>query len=96
MDLFTWVHIWKNEQKVIEKGPEKIRLWTRRRIVGGPRKVDSPKKKKVEKPQDGRQKSCPNIGNLYQMEDNTNPRGRREAPPPWGGAEGAALLSPVW
>ena len=25
-----------------------------------------------------------------------NPRGRREAPPPWGGAEGAALLSSIW
>ena len=24
------------------------------------------------------------------------PRGRREAPPPWGGAEGAALLSSIW
>ena len=43
--------------------------------LGGPRKVDSPKKKKVEKPQDGRQKSGPNIGNPYQMEDNKNPKG---------------------
>ena len=25
-----------------------------------------------------------NIGNPYQTEDNKNPRGRREAPPPWG------------
>ena len=30
-----------------------------------------------------------NIGNTYQTEDNKNPRGRREAPPPLGGAEGA-------
>ena len=34
-----------------------------------------PKKKKVEKPQDGRQKSGQNIGNPYQMEDNKNPKG---------------------
>ena len=39
-------------------------------LLGGPRKVDSPKKKEVEKPQDGRQKSSQNIGNPYQMEDN--------------------------
>ena len=43
--------------------------------MGKPRKVDSPKKKKVEKPQDGRQKSGQNIGNPYQMEDNKNPKG---------------------
>ena len=50
-------------------------------MLGKPRKVDSPKKKKVEKPQDGRQKSCQDIGNPYQMEDN------KVAPstsPPWG------------
>ena len=38
-------------------------------------------KKKVEKPQDGRQKSGQNIGNPYQMEDN---KAAPSAPPPWG------------
>ena len=52
-------------------------------MVGGPRKVDNPKKKKVEKPQDGRQKSNPNIGNPYQMEDN---KVAPSAPPQGGGA----------
>ena len=42
-----------------------------------------PKKKKVEKPQDGRQKSGPNIGNPYQMEDN---KAGPSAPPQGGGA----------
>ena len=64
--------------------------------LGKPRKVDSPKKKKVEKPQDGRQKSGQNIGNPYQMEDN------KAAPsaPPKGAALRAAplgfLLSSIW
>ena len=31
-----------------------------------------------------------NIGNPYQTEDNKNPRGRREVPPPWGAAGGGA------
>ena len=35
----------------------------------------------MEKPQDGRLKSCPNIGNLYQMEDN---KAAPSAPPPLG------------
>ena len=51
--------------------------------MGKPRKVDSNKKKNVEKPQDGRQKSCQNIGNLYQMEDN---KAAPSAPPQGGGA----------
>ena len=50
--------------------------------MGKQRKVDSPKKKKVEKLQDGRQKSSQNIGNPYQMEDN------KAAPNPKGGAGG--------
>ena len=50
--------------------------------MGKPRKVDSPKKKKVEKPQDGRQKSGQNIGNPYQMEDNKNPKGAAPKAPP--------------
>ena len=37
-----------------------------------------PKSKNVEKPQDGRQKSCQNIGNPYQMEDN---KAASSAPP---------------
>ena len=41
------------------------------------------KKKKVEKPQDGRQKSGQNIGNPYQMEDN---KAAPSAPPQGGGA----------
>ena len=49
--------------------------------MGKPRKVDNPKKKKVEKPQDGHQKSCQNIGNPYQMEDN---KAAPSAPPPLG------------
>ena len=55
-----------------------------------PRKVDSPKKKEVEKPQDGRQQSGQNIGNPYQMEDN------KAAPsaPPQGG--GALRAPPTW
>ena len=40
------------------------------RILGKPREVDSPRKKKVKEPQNGRQKSGPNIGNPYQIEDN--------------------------
>ena len=43
--------------------------------MGKPKKVDSPQKKKVEKPQDGSQKSGQNIRNPYQMEDNKNPKG---------------------
>ena len=43
--------------------------------------MDSPKKKMVEKPQDGRQKSSQNIGNPYQMEDN---KAAPSATPPWG------------
>ena len=39
-------------------------------MLGKPRKVDSPKKRKVEKPQHGRQTSGQNIGNPYQIEDN--------------------------
>ena len=50
-------------------------------ILGKPRKVDSPQKKKLEKPQDGRQKSSQNIGNPYQMEDD---KAAPSAPPPWG------------
>ena len=46
----------------VPKGP-KGPLGPERSDLGKPRKVDSPKKKKVEKPQDGRQKSGPNIGN---------------------------------
>ena len=61
-------------------------------ILGKPRKVERQKKKKVEKPQDGRQKSGQNIGNPYQMEDNKNPKGAALR----GGAEGAALLSSIW
>ena len=56
--------------------------------------MDSPKKKKVEKLQDGRQKSGQNIGNPYQMEDNNNPNGGGAKQ--GGGAEGAALLSFIW
>ena len=52
--------------------------------MGKPRKVDSPKKKKVEKPQDGRQKSGQNIGNPYQMEDNKNPKGAARSAAPLG------------
>ena len=44
--------------------------------------MDSPKKKKVEKPQDGHQKSCQNIGNPYQMEDNKSPKGAAPKAPP--------------
>ena len=56
-----------------------------KRLFSGakPRKVERPKKKKVEKPQDGRQKSGPNSGNPYQMEDNkAAPKGAalRDAP----------------
>ena len=58
-------------------GPCFVLFW------GKPRKVDSPKKKKVEKPQDGRQKSSQNIGNPYQMEDN---KAAPSAPPQGGGA----------
>ena len=43
--------------------------------------MDSPKKKKVEKPEDGRQTSGPDIGNAYHMEDN---KAAPSAPPPWG------------
>ena len=50
--------------------------------MGKPRKVDSPKKEKVEKPQDGRQKSDQNIVNPYQMEDNKNPKGAALKAPP--------------
>ena len=39
-------------------------------------------KKKVEKPQDGRQKSSQNIGNPHQMEDNKNPKGAAPKAPP--------------
>ena len=42
--------------------------------------MDSPKEKKVEKLQDGRQKSGQNIGNPCQMEDN------KAAPSAGGGA----------
>ena len=42
--------------------------------------MDSPKKK-VEKPQDGRQESGQYIENPYQMEDN---KAAPSAPPPWG------------
>ena len=59
-----------------------------RAFVGKPRKVDSPKKKKVEKPQDGRQKSGQNIGNPYQMEDN---KAAPSAPPQGGGASRRSL-----
>ena len=52
--------------------------------MGKPRKADSPKKKKVEKPQDGRQKSGQNIGNPYQMEDNKNPKGAARSAAPLG------------
>ena len=52
--------------------------------VGKPRKVDSPKKKRVEKPQDGHQKSSQNIGNPYQMEDNKNPKGAARSAAPLG------------
>ena len=51
-------------------------------LVGKPRKVDSPKKKEVEKPRDGRQKSGKNIGNPYQMEDNKNTKGATPKAPP--------------
>ena len=51
--------------------------------LGKPRKGDSPKKKKGEKPQDGCQKSGQNIGNPYQMEDN---KAAPSAPPQGGGA----------
>ena len=50
--------------------------------LGGPRKVDSPRKN-VEKPQDGRQKSSQNIGNPCQMEDN---KVAPSSPPQGGGA----------
>ena len=54
-------------------------------------------KKNVEKPQDGRQKSCQNIGNPYQMEDNKNPKGGgAKRRPLGGGTEGAALFSSIW
>ena len=43
-------------------------------LMGGPRKVDSPKTI-VEKLQDGRQKSSQSIENPYQTEDNKNPKG---------------------
>ena len=46
--------------------------------------MDSPKKKKVEKPQDWRQKSGQNIGNPYQMEDNKNPKGAARSAAPLG------------
>ena len=52
-------------------------------VMGGPSKVDSHQKKKVEKPQDGRQKSGQDIGNPYQMEDN---KAAPSAPPQGGGA----------
>ena len=56
-------------------------------LLGKPRKVDSPKKEVVEKPQDGLQKSSRNIENPYQMEDNKNPKGAaREARRPLGAA----------
>ena len=59
--------------------------WVKKQTkVGKPRKVDSPKKKKVEKPQDGRQKSSQNIGNPYQMEDNKNPKGAARSAAPLG------------
>ena len=61
-----------------------------------PRKVDSPKKKKVKKPQDGRQKSGQNIGYPYQMEDN---KAATSAPPQGGGASRRPLgflLSSIW
>ena len=41
-------------------------------------------KKKVEKLQDGRQKSGQNIGNPYQMEDNKNPKGVARSAAPLG------------
>ena len=46
-------------------------------------------KKKVEKPQDGRQKSGQNIGNPYQMEDN---KAAPSAPPQGGGAKPLGVL----
>ena len=52
--------------------------------MGKPRKVDSPKKKKVEKPQGGRQKLCQNIRNSYHMEDNKNPKGAARSAAPLG------------
>ena len=58
-----------------------------RSMLGKPRNVDSPQKK-MEKPQDGRQKSGQNIGNPYQMEDN---KAAPSAPPQGGGASRRAL-----
>ena len=52
--------------------------------MGKPRKVDSPKKRKVEKLKDGHQKSGQNIGNPYQMEDNKNPKGAARSAAPLG------------
>ena len=57
-------------------------------------KGDSPKKKKGEKPQDGRQLSGQNIGNPYQMEDNKNPKGAARSVAPLGAAPKAPPCCP--
>ena len=54
-----------------------------RSINGKTKEGGQSQKKKVEKPQDGRQKSSQNIGNPYQMEDN---KAAPSAPPQGGGA----------
>ena len=62
--------------------------------VEKPRKVDGPKKKKADiLRMDARNHA--KTGNPYQMEDNKNPKGTARSAAPWGGAEGAALLSPI-
>ena len=82
-DHFGRFQAWIPERSDFFKGPEGPQG------PSGPERSDFfqgrwtvPKKKKAEKPQDGRQKSGQNIGNPYQMEDNKNPKGAApEAPP---------------
>ena len=53
-------------------------------LGGKTKECGQAKKKNVEKLQDGRQKSGPNIGNPYQMEDNKNPKGAARSAAPLG------------
>ena len=60
--------------------PEKNKV--KETINGKTKEGGQSQKKKVEKPQDGCQKSGQNIENPYQMEDNKNPKGAAPKAPP--------------
>ena len=76
-DLFVGPHKILREEGGEKQSQEENQWWENQGRSTVP-------KKNVEKPQDGRQKSCQNIGNPYQMEDNKDPKGAvQSAAPVW-------------